>query len=135
VFIYFEQLLGFSIPTIYYCNLILDFLTKSIINANIFIISLLKYKDLGPITDKRAPKNPCLWVKMILNKCSSFESDMPWRTLAYQEVRLWFGPLAMLGCFKSTADNFLVYIVTICFASEPIRSLTSCTLKFSMDMQ
>jgi len=34
-------------------------------------------------------------------------------------------PLAKLGRFKSTADNFLVYIVTISLASGPIRSLTS----------
>jgi hypothetical protein len=88
VLIYFEQLLAFGFPTICYCNLIHYFLTKSIINANIFIISRLKYKILGPITDERVPKNrgrggdgrgkclPCFWVKMILMKCSSFESDL-----------------------------------------------------------
>jgi len=48
-----------------------------------------------------------------------------WRTLAYQEVRLRIGPLAKLGRFKSTANNFLVYIVTISLVSGPIRSLTS----------
>jgi len=41
-----------------------------------------------------------------------------WRALTYQEVRLRIGPLAKLGRFKSTADNFLVYIVTISFASD-----------------
>jgi hypothetical protein len=35
------------------------------------------------------------------------------------------GPLAKLGRFKSTVDNFLVYNVTIRLASGPIRSLTS----------
>ncbi len=49
----------------------------------------------------------------------------PWITLAYQEVRLRIGPLAKLGRFKSTADNFLVYIITISLASGPIRSLNS----------
>ncbi len=49
----------------------------------------------------------------------------PWRTVAYQEVRLRIGPLAMLGCFKSTAENFLIYFVTISLASGPILSLTS----------
>ncbi len=48
-----------------------------------------------------------------------------WRTLAYEEVRLQIGPLTKLGRFKSTADNFLVYIVTISLVSGPIRSLTS----------
>jgi hypothetical protein len=48
-----------------------------------------------------------------------------WRTVAYQEVRLRIGPLAKLGCFKSTAENFLVYFVTISLASGPILSLTS----------
>jgi len=43
-----------------------------------------------------------------------------WRTLAYQKVRLWIGPLAKLGRFKSTADNFLVYIVTISLSSGPV---------------
>jgi len=52
-------------------------------------------------------------------------NDGAWRTLAYQEVRLRIGPLAKLGRFKSTADNFLVYIVTSSLASGPIRSLTS----------
>jgi len=52
-------------------------------------------------------------------------SPKPWKTLAYQEVRLWNGPLAKLGSFKSTADNFLVYIVTISLASGPIQSHTS----------
>ncbi len=51
--------------------------------------------------------------------------DVSWRTLAYQEVRFWIGPLAKLGCFKSTANNFLAYIVTISLESEPIQSLTS----------
>ena len=54
-------------------------------------------------------------------------SSGAWRTLSYQEVRLWIGPLAKLGRFKSTADNILVYIVTISLASGPIRSLTSCS--------
>jgi len=50
----------------------------------------------------------------------------PWRTLAYQEVRLRIGPLAKLGRFKYTLDNFLVYIIiTISLASGPIQSLTS----------
>jgi len=35
------------------------------------------------------------------------------------------GPLAKLGCFKLTADNFLFYIVTISLASGLIQSLTS----------
>jgi hypothetical protein len=43
-----------------------------------------------------------------------------WRTLAYKEVRLRISPLAKLGCFKSIADNFLVYNVTISLASGPI---------------
>jgi hypothetical protein len=47
------------------------------------------------------------------------------RTSVYQEVRLPIGPLAKLGCFKSTADNFLVHIITISLESGPIRSLTS----------
>jgi hypothetical protein len=47
------------------------------------------------------------------------------RALAYQGARLQIGPLAKLGSFKSTADNFLVKIVTISLASGPIRSLTS----------
>jgi len=49
----------------------------------------------------------------------------PWRTLTYQEVRFWIGPLAKLGHLKSTAENFLVYIVTISLAGVPIRSLSS----------
>jgi hypothetical protein len=48
-----------------------------------------------------------------------------WRTVANQEVILRIGPLAKLGCFKSTAENFLVYIVTVSLASGPILSLTS----------
>jgi len=52
-------------------------------------------------------------------------SNRPWRTLAYQEVGLRIGPLAKLGRFKSTADNFLVYIITISLASGLFRSLTS----------
>jgi len=42
-----------------------------------------------------------------------------WITLPYQEVRLQIGPLAKLGLVKSTADNFLVYIVTISLAIGP----------------
>ncbi len=42
--------------------------------------------------------------------------DIVWRTVAYQEVRLRIGPLAKLGCYKSTAENFLVYFVTISLA-------------------
>jgi len=56
-------------------------------------------------------------------KCNLRLLGSSWRTLAYQEVRLQIGPLAKQGCFKSTADNFLVYIVTISLASGPIRSL------------
>ncbi len=44
---------------------------------------------------------------------------------AYQEVRLRIGPLAKLGRFKSTVDNFLIDIITISLASGPTRSLTS----------
>ena len=51
-------------------------------------------------------------------------TDGSWRTVAYQGVRLRIGPLAKLGCFKSTAENFLVYFVTISLASGPILSLT-----------
>jgi len=51
--------------------------------------------------------------------------QMSWRTLAYKEVRLWIGPLAKLGRFKSTADNFLLHIVTISLVSGQIGSLTS----------
>ena len=67
--------------------------------------------------------------RVAITQCSWHQS---WRTLAYQEVRLRIGPLAKLGRFKSKADNFLVYIVTISLASGPIRSLTSGTLKFSL---
>jgi len=56
-----------------------------------------------------------------------------WRTLAYQEVRLRIGPLAKLGRFKSTVDNFLVYIVTISLASGLIQSLTSWYAKVLHD--
>ena len=52
-------------------------------------------------------------------------SDPTNEKLDYQEVRLRIGPLAKLGCFKSTAENFLVYFVTISLASGPILSLTS----------
>jgi hypothetical protein len=45
--------------------------------------------------------------------------------LAYKEVRLWIGLLAKLGRFKSTVDNFLVYIITVSLASGPIQSLIS----------
>jgi len=61
--------------------------------------------------------------------------NVTWRTLAYQEVRLRIGPLAKLGRFKSTADNFLVYIVTISLASGPIRSLTSWYAKVLHECQ
>jgi len=43
-----------------------------------------------------------------------------WRTLAYQEVRPQIGPLAKLGCLESTAENVLVYRVTVSLASGPI---------------
>jgi len=57
-----------------------------------------------------------------------------WRTLAYQEVRLRIGPLAKLGRFKSTVDNFLVYIITISLASGPIQSLNSWYAKVLNDV-
>jgi len=56
-----------------------------------------------------------------------------WRTLANQEVRLRSGPLAKLGRFKSTADNFLVYITTISLVSGPIQSRTSWYAKILHD--
>jgi hypothetical protein len=37
-----------------------------------------------------------------------------------QEVRPRIGSLAKLGCLESTAENFLVYTVTISLASGPI---------------
>jgi len=55
----------------------------------------------------------------------------PWRT-AYQEVRLRIGPLAKLGRLKSSAENFLVFFVTISLASGPSEVLPPGTLKFSM---
>jgi len=45
------------------------------------------------------------------------QRDQPRRTLAYHEVSLRIGPLAKLGHLKSSAQNFLVYIVAISFAS------------------
>ncbi len=56
---------------------------------------------------------------------TSFQHPQPWRTLAYQEVRPRISPLAKLGCLESTAENILVYIVTISLASGPIQSVTS----------
>ncbi len=52
-------------------------------------------------------------------------ASQAWRAVAYQAVRLRIGPLAKLGCFKSTVENFLVFFVTISLASGLILSLTS----------
>jgi hypothetical protein len=49
-----------------------------------------------------------------------------------QEGRLRMGSLGKLGRFKSTAENFLVYIASISSASWPILSPGPGPLQFSM---
>ncbi len=47
-----------------------------------------------------------------------------WETLAYQQVRLRISPLAKAVKNRSTAENFLLCIVTISLASWPIWYVT-----------